>query len=119
MPSTPLASALCLDGGEALAFLLRGGGDDQLAAILMRDAPFGAIGIELPPSLDAEPRHQAVGGVVNPGVYHLGIARGGLGSDPLRGVQDDHFPTRHGERARHRQTDDTGADNDAIHFLHG
>ncbi len=36
----------------------------------------------------------------------------------LGGFQDDDLAPGHGQRARHRQADDAGADHDAIDFLH-
>ena len=69
--------------------------------------------------VDAEPRHQAVGRIINPGVDHFAVARGRFGADPLRRLQDDHLPPGLRQRARDREPDHTGTDNDAIHFFHG
>ena len=67
---------------------------------------------------DAEPRHQAVGGIVDAGVNDLAVARGRFGADALRRLQDDDLTPGHGQRARHRQADDAGTHHDAIDFLH-
>ena len=64
---------------------------DKLAAIRVRHALLGAIGVERLATRDAEPRHQAAGRIINAGVDHLAVARGCLGADPFRGIQDDHF----------------------------
>ena len=117
IPSTPFVSARCLMPASIASSC------SLVATISLPQfscgTPFSsAVGIQLAPPLDAEPRHQAVGGIVNAGVDHLAVARGRFGADPLRRLQDDHFPARQGQRARHRETDDPGTDNDAIHFLH-
>ena len=113
----PVGGGAALDGFE-LARLLLVGRHDQLAAAGVRHAALPAIVVEHVLALDAGARHQAAGGVVDAGVDHLGVARGGLGADPLRGVQHQHLAPGERQRARHRQADDAGADHHAIEFVH-
>ena len=94
-------------------------GDDQLAAIAVRNVFLDAVGIQHAPPGDAKPCHQAVGGVVDTGVNDLGIARRGLGADPLRRLQNNDLAPGHRQCSGHGQTDNPGAGNDAIDFFHG
>ena len=63
-----------LDAGQHRVFL-GVGGDDQLAAIAVRDALLAAIGVQHAAAGDAEPRHQTARGIVDAGVDHLAVAR--------------------------------------------
>ena len=63
-----------LDAGEHRVFLGIGR-DDQLAAVGMRHALRGAVGVERLAPRHAEPRHEAAGRVVDAGVDHLAVAR--------------------------------------------
>ncbi len=71
--------------------LFRRGRDDQLAAIAIGDAVLLAITVKRMLAADAHPRHQAAGTVVDAGMDHLAVTRGGHGADPLGGFQHDHF----------------------------
>ncbi len=112
-----VALGTLLDPGEQRIFL-RVGCHDQLAAVDVWHAFLGAVRVQLPAPGDAGARHQAVGLVVDAGVDHLAVARGRLGADTLRRVQDDDLTSRHRQRTRHREADDPGAGHDAIDFLH-
>ncbi len=74
--------------------------------------------VQRPPAGDAEPRHQAAGGVVDAGVDHLAVARGRFGADRLRGFQHDHLAPRLRQRARHREADHPGSHHHAIDLVH-
>ena len=113
MPSTPFASARRLMPAS-IASSCGVGRDDQLAAVDVRHALLGAVGVERLAAGDAEPRHEAAGRIVDAGVDHLAVARGGLGADAFGGFQDDHLAPGQRQRARHRQADDAGAHHDAI-----
>ena len=102
-----------LDLGELLALGLVGR-HDQLAAIAMRHAVLGAIGIEQAPAGDAGPRHQAALGIVDAGVDDLGIARAGLGADAFGGLDHDDLTAGKGKRAGHGKAHDACADHDAV-----
>ena len=102
-----------------LAVLLGVGGDDQLAAIAMRNAVIGAISVERMPAADAHLRHQAAGAVVDAGMDHLAVARGGHRADALGRLKHDHFAAGQSEPAGHRKPDHTRSDNDAINSVHG
>ena len=92
--------------------------DDQLAAIAMRDAVVAAILVQGVLAADAHLRHQAVGAVVDAGVDHLAVARGGHGADALGGLQHDHFAARLGQPPCDRKADHPRSDDDAINLVH-
>ena len=102
-----------LDLGQLLALGLVGG-DDQLAAIAVRHAVLGAVGIEQAPAGDAGARHQAALGIVDAGVDDLGIARAGLGADAFGGLDDDDLTAGKGKGAGDGEADDAGADHNAV-----
>ena len=102
-----------LDLGELRAFGLVGG-HDQLAAIAMRHAVLGAVGIEQAPAGDAGARHQAALGIVDAGVDDFGIARAGLGADAFGGLDDDDLTAGKGKGAGDGEADDTCADHNAV-----
>src|SRR5882757_7138475 len=78
-----------------------------------------AIAIKRLLAADAHPRHPASGRVVDTGMDHLAVARGGHGADALGLFQDDHFAPGERQSAGDRKTDHTGPDNDAIDLVHG
>ena len=92
--------------------------DDQLAAIAMRDAVVAAVSVERVLAADAHLRHQAAGAVVDAGMDHLAVARGGHGADALGGLQHDHFAARLGQPPRDRKPDHPRSDDDAINLVH-
>ena len=92
--------------------------DDQLAAIAMGDAVIAAIAVERVLAADAHPRHQAAGGVIDAGVDHLAVARGGHGADALGRLQHDHFAARLRQPPRDRKPDHARSDDDAINLVH-
>ena len=102
-----------LDLGELLGLGVVGG-DDQLAAIPVRHAVLGTVGIEQAPAGDAGARHQAALGIVDAGVDDLGIARAGLGADAFGCLDDDDLAAGKGKRARHGEADDACADHNAV-----
>ena len=57
-----------------LGILLRRGCNDKLAAFAIGHAAFVAERIQLTATSDAELGHQAVFGIVDPGMDHFGIA---------------------------------------------
>ena len=113
----PVHLGAALDAGQHRV-LLGIGRDDELAAVRVRHALLGAIGVERLATRDAEPCHEAAGRVIDAGVDHLAVARGCLGADAFRGIQNDHVAAGQREGARHRQPDDAGSHHDAVHPLH-
>ena len=65
---------MSLDRYQLLVFG-RAGGDDQLSAAPVWYAVVVAVGVEHAPPRNAHPRHQASGGIIDPGVDHLAVAR--------------------------------------------
>jgi hypothetical protein len=63
---------------------------------------------------DAESRLERAGRIVDAGVDDLGVARAGLGTDRVRGLQHDHFAAGEREGARHREANDPGANHDRV-----
>ena len=102
-----------LDAVE-LGQLVLAGGDDQLAAIAVRDATAAAVVVEPPLALDAEPRLQAAGRVVDAGMDDLAVARAGLAADQLVALQEDHLAPGLGQGAGDRKADHAGADHDGL-----
>ena len=84
----------------------------------MRDAVVAAILVQGVLAADAHLRHQAVGTVVDAGVDHLAVARGGDGADALGGFQHDHFAAGLGQAPGDRKSDHTRSDDDAINLFH-
>ena len=115
--STPLASACArIDCSFSVSCGCRR--DDQLAAIAMRDAVVAAILVQRVLAADAHLRHQAAGAVIDAGVDHLAVARGGHGADALGGLQHDHFAARLGQPPCDRKADHPRSDDDAINLVH-
>ena len=92
--------------------------DDQLAAIAMRNAVVAAILVERVLAADAHLRHQAAGAVIDAGVDHLAVARGGHGADAFGGLQHDHFAARLRQPPCDRKADHPRSDDDAINLVH-
>jgi hypothetical protein len=67
---------------------------------------------------NAHLRHQAAGAVVDAGVDHLAVARGGLGADAFGCLQHDHFAAGLGQPPRDRKADHPGSNDDAIYLVH-
>ena len=95
------------------------GGDDELAAAGVRDPVRLAMGVEAPPALDAEPRLEAAGGVVDAGMDDLAVARRGLFPDAALRLHDQHRAAGQSQRAGDREADDPGADDGDIEIAHG
>jgi hypothetical protein len=102
---------------QLFGFLGRGG-DDQLAAIAVRNAVHPAVFIERPLAADAHPRHQAAGLVIDAGVNHLAVARGRDGADAFGSLQHDHLASGLCEPPCDRKTDHARTDNDALYLVH-
>ena len=98
--------------------LFAAGRDDQLAGIAMRDVALAAIGIQRLLARDAQPRHQAAGGIVDSGVDYLAVARRGHGADRVARLQHDHFAAGQSEAPGDGQPDHAGADYDAFNPVH-
>jgi len=90
------------------------GGDDQLAAIAVRHAVLGAVGVKQAPAGHAGLGHQAALGIIDAGVDHLGVARAGLGADAFGGLDDDDLTAGKSQRAGDREADHAGADHHAV-----
>ena len=106
------------DRGQLLG-LRRRGGDDQLAAIPVRDAVLAAITVERMLAGDAHARHQAPRLVVDAGVDHFAVARRRDGADALGRFQHDHLAPGLREPPRHRKADHASPDHDALDLVHG
>ncbi len=94
--------------------LLLGTGDDQLAEALVRHAMRRAIGIEAALALDAGQRLEAVLRIVDPGMDHLAVARGGLEADAVFALEHHDFDAGLRQRPRDGEPDDPGPDDDAF-----
>ena len=84
----------------------------------MRNALFAAVSIQRLFAADAHPRHQAARPVVDAGVDHLAVARGGDGADPLGRFQHDHLAAALSQPPRHGKTDHSRTDDDALDLFH-
>jgi len=82
---------------------------DQLAAFAIVDLVAVEKGIERPPSLDAEPRLQRTGRIVETTVDDLGIARGDALADVGLLLQHQHRQTSLGQRPAAGEADRAGA----------
>ena len=102
---------------QLFGFLGRSG-DDQLAAIAVRNAVLPAVFIERALAADAHPRHQAAGLVIDAGVDHLAVARGRDGADAFGRLQHDHLAARLRQPPCDRKTDHPRTDNDALNLVH-
>ena len=102
---------------QLLSFRGRGG-DDQFAAISVRNAVVGAVPVQELLARDAQPRHQASRFVVDAGVDHLAVARGGHGADALGLFQHDHLAPGLRKLPCHGKADHARPDNDALNPVH-
>ena len=76
-----------------------------------------AVVVEGAFAVDAHPRHQAAGLVIDAGVDHLAVARGGDGADALGRFEHDHLATGLREPPRDRKADHAGPDDDAVDLV--
>ena len=116
--STPLASARAWMTRSRSASS-SAGGHDQLAAVPVRDAALAAIGVER--VLAGRRRSRAIrlpARVIDAGVDHLAVARGGLGADPVGRIQHQHLAPGQRQRPGDGKADHPGADDNALHLVH-
>ena len=105
------------DRSQLLGFLRRRR-DDQLAAIAMRNALVAAVTVQRLLAADAHPRHQAARPVIDAGMDHFAVARGGDGADSLGGFQHDHLAAALCQPPRHGKADHSRTDDDALDLFH-
>ena len=84
----------------------------SLPQLLCAMPRLSAVVVEPPLALDAEPRLQAAGRVVDAGMDDLAVARAGLAADQLVTFQEDNLAPGLGQRPGRGQPDDAGADDD-------
>ena len=111
---TPFLAAVSLMAAS-LGSWLSAGRHQQLAAARVRHAVLGAEGVEQLLAAHAQRRPQAAGRIVDAGVDHLAVARARLRADQLVLLQHHRLMAGQGERARHRQPDDAGPDDNGLH----
>src|SRR5690349_25071551 len=85
---------------------------DELAAMAMRNAVVAAILVERALAAYAHLRHQAAGAVIDAGMDHLAVARGGDGADAFSSLEHDDFAARLGQPPGNRKPDDPRSDDD-------
>ncbi len=88
--------------------------DHELAQPLVRHAVLGAIGIHQVRGAREQMLPQSALLVVQPGVDHFGVARGGVLADAGLRFQHQHLAAGRRQRARHGEADHAGADDDAV-----
>ena len=93
------------------------GGDDQLAAFLVRHVVPGAEFVQHAPAAHAVVSARAVGRIIQAAVNHLAVARRHAVGDAARCFGNDHVVAAQRCLARDREPDDTGADNKDLHCL--
>ena len=104
--------------GEGLDLRLIGR-DDDLADPPMRNRVLGAVLIECTPARHAQPCLERAAGIIDAGVYDLGVAGTGVGTESRLGLQHHHLPTAPRELAGNCEADDAGADDCTINsFRH-
>ncbi len=113
-PLDAVRLALPLDRGE-LHLFGRVRRDDQLAALAVRHVVRGAIGVKHAPPARAVDRAQRAGRVVHAGVDHLAVARGNAAADAGCLLGDDDIMAGERGRARNREPDDAGTDDQNLH----
>src|SRR5579872_1403499 len=106
-----------LDRLQPFSFLRRGS-HDQLAAMTMRNALVAAIPIERLSAADAHPRHQAARSIIDAGMDHLAVARGGDGANSLGRFQDDDLAAALCQPPGDGKTDDSRTDDDTLDLVH-
>ena len=92
--------------------LLRG--DDELAAARMAHVVLGAEAVEQLLAAHAQPRPQAARRIVDAGVDHLAVARGGFRADQLVLLQNHQLVGGRGQRAGNSQSHHAGAHHDGF-----
>jgi hypothetical protein len=92
------------------------GGDDDLAAAIVRNAVLVAVGVERAASIHAELRLQGSGGVVDAGMDDAAVVTRLVGGDASFLLEDcDADPGIAAERlARHGQSEDPGSDDGEV-----
>eukprot|EP00964_Phaeocystis_antarctica_P031016 scaffold17561_cov71-Phaeocystis_antarctica.AAC.1 len=93
-------------------------GHNQLAAPAVSDPVLLAEAVQLAAPLHARARLEASGLVVDAGVDDPAVARRRDGADGARGLKDQHLPARSSERARDRETNHAGSDDNALNARH-
>ena len=91
-----------------------GGGNRELAAAPMRDAPLGTVAVQKIAAGDAQPRFEGIGLVVDAGMNDFTIARTGMHAEVAFAFENDHFPATSRQRPGHGQANDPCADHNAI-----
>jgi hypothetical protein len=94
------------------------GCDDKLAAAPMRHAVVAAEGVQHRLALDAEPRLEETGRVVDASVDDLAVARTRPRADRVFSLDDDHLAPCARKRPRDRQAHNPGADHETVDRLH-
>jgi hypothetical protein len=94
------------------------GGDDQLAASLVRQTALLQVAIEQLTARDTDAGLQGAGRIIDPGMDDLGIARRGLGADALGSLGDDDLASGQRQLAGNREADDAGPDHQTIDVAH-
>src|SRR3954452_2848695 len=92
--------------------------DDHLAAALVGDPPVLAVGVEIPRALNAQPRLERTGRVVDAGVDHAAVAGGLVPPRLCLALEHDHSRAGAAQQhlARHRQPHDAGANDRDVAF---
>src|SRR6266850_7296160 len=93
-------------------------GDDELAAAPVGHAMLDAIFVQQGFAFDAGERLERALRVVDAGVDDFGIARAGMRAYGVLAFEDHHLATGEGERARDREADHPGADDDRVKLFH-
>ena len=109
---------LCLERRK-LGDLALVGGDDQLAAAPVLHAVLAAEAVKHRLALDAEPSLGKAGRVIDASVDDFAVARTHPRPDSAFRLDDDHLAANPRQRARDRETDHTGADDEALDCVHG
>ncbi len=91
------------------------GGDDQLAAFVMRHAVRGAKFVQHAPAAHAVARAQRAGRVVHAAMDDLAVARGDAGADGIGRFRHHHLVALARHCARHRQADHAGSNHQDLH----
>jgi hypothetical protein len=94
------------------------GGDDQLAAFVVRDSVALQEAVERAPAFDAEPRLKRAGGVVEPCMDNLGIARRHARADQRLPFDDRHALAGARQRIAAGQADGASADYQGVEITH-
>src|SRR5262249_12406271 len=89
-------------------------GHQELADLLMGYAVLSAVLVERAPALETEHRLQAAPGIIEPGVDHLAVARGGLGADPSLLLEDEPLASVERERTGDREAHHARPHNHAL-----